>query len=53
MLKPNKNNGILRSFGSEILLEVLEGKIDSNFAITQIEKNIDKFKSIREKYLIY
>lgn len=53
MLKPNKNDGIRRSFGSEIILELLEGKIKSDFAINKIEKNIEKFKPIREKYLIY
>jgi uncharacterized protein YbbC (DUF1343 family) len=52
-LKPNDNNGIRRSFGSSLLLEMLNGFLSPEAVIKKIKENQQKFLPVRKKYLLY
>ncbi|MEK7433269.1 MAG: DUF1343 domain-containing protein [Cyanobacteriota bacterium] len=51
--KVNGNDGIRRSFGSGLLLDMINNKISAENLIKKIKKNQAKFLPIREKYLLY
>jgi uncharacterized protein YbbC (DUF1343 family) len=52
-LKPSDNDGVRRSFGSQLLLELMEGKYTPEAVIKKIRENREKFLPVREKYLLY
>lgn len=51
--KVNGNDGIRRSFGSGLLLDMINNKISAENLIKKIKKNQAKFLPIRAKYLLY